>query len=361
MNVPKGTYPEERLVDGAVGAFEDLPEANRSTSEVGLESMLDFESAWPLIYPQKTVLYQVDDEYYQVSNLSGFFNTFLDAMDGSYCTRSAYGETGNCVDPKCADPVYPNPDPRGYQGQLQCGVYQPTNVISISYGGDESGLTDAYVKRQCSEWMKLALQGTTVVMASGDSGVGTRSDCLTGGADNHTIFVPGWASSCPYILTVGSTEWNRRRSDGPPWEKLDEVATTRFGSGGGFSNIFPMPDYQRDAVARYLDKVGPSLPFDSYSQMVVENNFSAIGSGVYNRIGRAYPDVSAVGDRQVVLGGGRWRLVGGTSLSAPVWGAILTLVNEERIKAGKSTVGFIHPILVRADPSCAGPCTGPKR
>jgi tripeptidyl-peptidase-1 len=33
-------------------------------------------------------------------------------------------------------------------------------------------------------------------------------------------------------------------------------------------------------------------------------------------------------------------------LSAPVWGAVLTLVNEKRIAAGKSTVGFVHPILV---------------
>lgn len=141
MKVPKGTYPEERLVNGAVGAFEE-PSAV-PIPEVGVESSLDFDAAWPLIYPQKTVLYQVDDEVYQNTNLTGFWNTFLDAIDGSYCTYSAYNQTGNCVDPKCADPVYPNPDPRGYQGQLQCGVYKPTNVISISYGGDELDLPDA--------------------------------------------------------------------------------------------------------------------------------------------------------------------------------------------------------------------------
>jgi hypothetical protein len=44
--------------------------------------------------------------------------------------------------------------------------------------------------------------------------------------------------------------------------------------------------------------------------------------------------------------------VGGTSLSSPVWGAVLTLVNEARIEAGKSTVGFIHPVLVSLIASC---------
>lgn len=107
-----------------------------------------------------------------------------------------------------------------------------------------------------------------------------------------------------------------------------------------------MPSYQRDAVSTYLEQVGPSLGFDSYDNFVANGSFGNITSGVFHRDGRAYPDVGAVGDRQVVYSNGSWWLVGGTSLSSPVWGAVLTLVNEERIAAGKSTVGFIHPVLV---------------
>ena len=44
---------------------------------------------------------------------------FLDSIDGSYCTYSAFGETGNCDVEECADPVYPDPNPAGYQGQLE--------------------------------------------------------------------------------------------------------------------------------------------------------------------------------------------------------------------------------------------------
>jgi hypothetical protein len=81
-------------------------------------------------------------------------------IDGSYCTYSAYGETGN--DP-VLDPTYP--DPNGYQGQLQCGVYKPTNVISISYGEQESDLPAYYQKRQCNGAFMLCAFVITLFLA----------------------------------------------------------------------------------------------------------------------------------------------------------------------------------------------------
>ena len=48
-------------------------------------------------------------------------------QDGSYCTYSAFGETG---DNNTLDATYPN---KGYKEKLQCGVFEPTNVISFSY------------------------------------------------------------------------------------------------------------------------------------------------------------------------------------------------------------------------------------
>ncbi|GAW10864.1 hypothetical protein ANO14919_001990 [Xylariales sp. No.14919] len=345
LNVPTGTYPEERLIDGAIGSIETPSPIY--PLEVGLESSLDFDSAWPLIWPQNTVLFQTDDEHYEYNyTFNGFWNTFLDAIDGSYCNYAAFGEKGNCNEPECQDPSYPDNAPGGYTGKLQCGVYKPTNVISISYGGGEADLPDFYMKRQCSEWLKLALQGTTTVISSGDSGVGDNGYCPTK-ADGSEVFYPDYASSCPYVLSVGSTEWDRfsNSTAETPYEKLNEVATARFPSGGGFSNVFPQPPWQASQVNKYVDTIGKTLPFQSYSQFPRDGDFSRIGKGVYNRLGRAYPDVGAVGDRQLVLGGGNWYLIGGTSLSAPVWGAVLTLVNEERLSAGKPTLGFVNPIL----------------
>jgi tripeptidyl-peptidase-1 len=35
----------------------------------------------------------------------------------------------------------------------------------------------------------------------------------------------------------------------------------------------------------------------------------------------------------------------GASLAAPTFSSILTLLNEERIAAGKGTIGFVNPVL----------------
>jgi tripeptidyl-peptidase-1 len=43
--------------------------------------------------PQKITLYQVDDNIEAFTD--GGFNTFLDALDGSYCKYTAYNITGN--------------------------------------------------------------------------------------------------------------------------------------------------------------------------------------------------------------------------------------------------------------------------
>ena len=77
-----------------------------------------------------------------------------------------------------------------------------------------------------------------------------------------------------------------------------------------------------------------------YNQSVGANN------GVYNSAGRAYPDLSAIGQDVLTYTAGRARLTDGTSASAPVIGSILTRINEERIAKGKSTVGFINPTIV---------------
>ncbi|KIH86515.1 alkaline serine protease [Sporothrix brasiliensis 5110] len=360
-NIPQGTYPIPRLIDGAT--------ADTQPDTAGGEAELDFQAAMPLIYPQQAVLFQVDDERIQ-SNMTmgntpylGFWNTFFDAIDGSYCTFSAFGETGNCVKPECMDPSYPDTAPGGYNGTLQCGVYEPTNVISISYGGGEADLPAYYWKRQCTEILKLGLQGVTVVISSGDDGVasgaydgGNYDGC--GGVGQ--IFYPASEATCPYVLAVGGTEFDLAEPLTPPSSnstgnytapsgtssshvpKLTERATSRFGSGGGFSNYFPQPSYQAFSVAKYFSQV--DLSFTGYYDMG-NGNFSGAGDGVYHIGGRGFPDVSAIGDHYVTVLNGAWATIGGTSLAAPVWASVLTLVNEERLGQGKSTVGFVNPVL----------------
>ncbi|KXS95550.1 hypothetical protein AC578_5260 [Pseudocercospora eumusae] len=329
--IPLLTHPKLKGIDGGFAP----------SAVAGGESDLDFEISYPIIWPQNSVLFQTDDIFYAtgIQGGGGFLNTFLDAIDGSYCTYSAYGETGNAD----IDPVYPNPNPAGYQGQLQCGVYKPTNVISISYGEQEDDLPTNYQQRQCSEFMKLGMQGVSVVIASGDSGVAARSTD-DGNSDgclgNGEVFNPDFPASCPYITAAGATYL----PPGGDAKKDEEVAVTRFPSGGGFSNIYPQPSYQSSAVNTYLTDHKP--PYKTYNTSGMNNPPETVtNGGIYNVGGRGYPDISAVGDNVVVFVNAMPTLIGGTSASAPVFASILNRINEERIAAGKKTVGFVNPTL----------------
>lgn len=95
----------------------------------------------------------------------------------------------------------------------------------------------------------------------------------------------------------------------------------------------------------YLTQHTP--PYASYS--ATNNSGIGTGGGIYNRNGRGYPDVAAVGDNIVIFTGGAPTLIGGTSASAPVFASLINRINEERIAGGKGTVGFVNPVLVSGD------------
>jgi tripeptidyl-peptidase I len=162
------------------------------------------KSVIAIVYPQTTTDYQTEYTQFDVNTRPGIFNTFLDAIDGSYCTYSSNNETGD--DPNI-DPVYS-------ASQHQCGVYAPTNVISLSYGLVERDYLDSYQICQCNEFMKLALQGVTIVAASGDDGVADNNNATCLGP-NRNAFVPNYPS-CPYVTLVGATELPSGSSPGDP-------------------------------------------------------------------------------------------------------------------------------------------------
>jgi tripeptidyl-peptidase-1 len=98
-------------------------------------------------------------------------------------------------------------------------------------------------------------------------------------------------------------------------------------SAGGFSNYFPRPDWQNDAVNGYLDFLG-----DKYS-------------GLYNASGRAYPDVSAYGMNVKIFNQGVQVGAAGTSCSSPIFASVIALLNDQLMSAGQPPVGFLNPAL----------------
>ena len=103
-----------------------------------------------------------------------------------------------------------------------------------------------------------------------------------------------------------------------------------------------MPDYQKDAVEDYFKYHDPGLPY--YYANAEATNIGADG-GIYNRGGRGFPDVSANGAEFRAYNNQTDFHFYGTSLAAPIWGSIMTLINEERTVIGKGPVGFINPTL----------------
>ncbi|TVY65695.1 Aorsin, partial [Lachnellula suecica] len=357
--IPQGTHPIAANIDGGQQSTTDPYEA-------GGEVSLDLELVYPILYPQKVTLYQVDDFIVQADQNDTYtfgFNTFLDALDGSYCSFAAYNETGN--DP-ALDQAYPDPAIGGWAGQLMCGVYTPTNVITLSYGGQEADLPITYQKRQCLEYMKLGLQGVSFLFSSGDAGVANYPES-SGGTDGPTgclgpngdVFNPTWPGTCPYVTSVGATKVypGHNVTDPVPESAVVDPAgfpySVNYSSGGGFSNIYPIPKYQASAVSSFFENYNPPYPY--YSALSPDVNITGalpdIGAlagssgGIYNRIGRGIPDVSANGDNIAVFNGGNYTLSGGTSASSPIFAAVVTRINEERLLKGKRSIGFLNPSL----------------
>jgi tripeptidyl-peptidase-1 len=96
-------------------------------------------------------------------------------------------------------------------------------------------------------------------------------------------------------------------------------------SGGGFSTAVGTPSWQADTVKYYLDHNNPPAGF--------------------NRNGRGYPDISFVGVNYQVINGGVFYTVFGTSCTAPLTAAFVTLVNSARYESGLPPIGLINPLL----------------
>ncbi|KAK1254016.1 hypothetical protein MKX08_008011 [Trichoderma sp. CBMAI-0020] len=299
------------------------------------QAMLDIQVAYPIVYPQRVRVFGVEDVYYQQRASRGLFNNFLDAIDGSYCNFTAFNITGDS--PKY-DPSYP--DSHGYIDDRMCGVFTPTNVISISYSPEEAQQSANYDRRQCTEWMKLGLMGVTVVGSSGVYGVaGNDAQCLHT-YDTGDVFNPLSLTNCPYVLAVGSTQLAPGVHDGSQGFEVG-LQTVTYSSGGGFSNIYEAPAYQKSTLDAYWEDNYPLYLFYNVS------NNQSLGQwgGLFNIAGRGIPDISAIGANMVTIDQGDVHTTSAKSGAAPLIGAIITRINEERLKANMSTVAFINPAL----------------
>ena len=190
------------------------------------------------------------------------------------------------------------------------------SIISQSWGASEVTLKDAAGRQELQKWdaffqKATTQQGITFFSSSGDNGATDYIDLqATKLSPKATTSFP---ADEPWVTSVGGTTAirNGKGIEEQVWN------SEGGGSGGGFSNFFAEPSFQKN------------LP-------------SAVQSELQNR--RSVPDVAGDADPLTGLAmyqDGSWGLAGGTSASAPLWAALIAVANQ---MAGHS-LGFINPAL----------------
>ncbi len=207
-------------------------------------------------------------------------------------------------------------------------------VLSMSYGlcEAETSFSDALTLQS---WARQGnAQGMTWFSASGDSG---GADCASGLSRSTIGLGVDVPSSIPEVTSVGGTEfsegagayWNSSNDSNqasavsyiPEIVWNDGTPGSPAASGGGASDFFLKPSWQT-------------------------------GKGVPNDGARSVPDVSlsasANHDGFLIYSGGSLQVVGGTSVSAPSFAGIATLLNHRLVSSGiqpSAGLGNMNPKL----------------
>lgn len=223
----------------------------------------------------------------------------------------------------------------------------PPSSNSISWGSIEQFTLTSTLEAFDNEAAILASLGITVVVSSGDDGAASANSDGCQCNENSDSAVSPWSGSedwsgagyfpffpatSPWVTTVGATQGPER---GEQEIACQSQAGGHITTGGGFSTFYPTPWWQEEAVTRYFESLSEDeLPTDGY-----------------NPNGRAYPDLALLGaNYQVVLNGNVIGLYG-SSASAPVLAAMVSLVNARRLAKSMGTIGFLNPTLYAAGAS----------
>lgn len=206
----------------------------------------------------------------------------------------------------------------GFLNAITTAVHDSANtpsIISISWGGPESSWTQQAMISMDEAFQAAAAMGITVCVAAGDDG-------STDGVSDRRNHVDFPASS-PNVLACGGTRLvgsGTAISSETVWNELNN---NEGATGGGVSDVFPLPSYQKSAG------VPPSA-----------NPGGKVGRGVPDVAGNADPTTG-----YATLVDGESGVTGGTSAVAPLWAGLTALLNQS---LGKPA-GFLNPLLYQAN------------
>lgn len=221
-------------------------------------------------------------------------------------TMVVYEANGGQTFPEFADAIV-----RTLSYILQDAVHRPS-VLSISYGDAESNLGRQAMEKIEGLIAQLSAKGVTVCISSGDQGAYGMHD-LTGPKTRHADA----PATAPSAIAVGGTSL---QPDGTETAWSYRGPENGGATGGGFSSFFLMPPYQ-----------------------------SMLGVPA-----RGIPDIAMNADPatgyQIVFQG-QPAIVGGTSVSCPMFAAIVALANERRAQLGRPPVAGLVERLYGGHPN----------
>jgi kumamolisin len=220
-------------------------------------------------------------------------------------------EVAGAVAPGARIVVYfaPNTD-KGFLDAIATAIHdrvRAPSIVSISWGAAEPVWTKQALRAYDDAFQDAGALGVTVCCAAGDGG----SEDGVGDGRAHVDF----PASSPHVLACGGTRLEAaggRVEREVVWNEPDGGAT-----GGGVSEIFERPDYQRST----------DVP-------------ASINAPHFR--GRGVPDVAGNADPLTgyeVRVDGHDAVFGGTSAVAPLWAAIIARRNEALARP----LGYANP------------------
>ena len=184
------------------------------------------------------------------------------------------------------------------------------SVISESLGACESDTPSGHRDQYASIQNRSAAQGMSHFVASGDGGAYT---CGVAAAP-----ATSFPATLPNVTAVGGTTVFESVQGVYFKEVAWGAPLAEGGSGGGASQFYAVPDYQK----------------------VVSQ---AAGHAL-----RQVPDVAANADPSTgfhIVFGGHEGQAGGTSAAAPLWAATVALIDQDLKRKGLRETGFANPAI----------------
>ncbi|KAH9033144.1 subtilisin-like protein [Lactarius hengduanensis] len=267
-------------------------------------------------------------DYPSPTDLTAFMQKYRsEAGDATFTVVDVNGGGGNIDIQYASAMAYPTPHIFYSTGQGPSGrenyfmswldyILAQENIpqtISLSYNNEEPSVSREYALYVCHQFAKLGVRGVSVILPSGNDGVG-EGTCLR--KDGTVRFRPTFPGTCPFVTVVGGT------TDYEP-----EVAAAI--SGGGFSDYFERPSYQQEAVTTFFQDLGNRYQ-GLYKQRASGGRYKYSGARAslspLSYLGRPSLSVQLTANLQVVAG-------------------IISLLNDWLIMTGQEPLGFLNPWL----------------